>query len=296
MIKQYLHVIKPVIVLSNVITFIGGFLLASNTSKTEINYLIFFATLIGVSLVVASGCVFNNFIDRDIDRKMERTKNRTLAKRLLPITNCLIYATILGITGIILLYISANLLAMWLAVIGFIVYVGFYSMYMKRRYVYSTMIGSLAGAVPPVIGYCVVSNKFDTGALILLLIFSIWQMPHSYAIAIFRLKDYETASIPVFPIKRGIAVTKNHITLYIIGFMFTTIMLFYSGYATSYQYLIVMTLVNIWWLLIALQGYKYANNDQVWARQLFILSIIAIISLSVMMSVDGIMLVSHFHL
>ncbi|WP_038499537.1 heme o synthase [Candidatus Palibaumannia cicadellinicola] len=285
MIQQYLEVIKPGIVLSNLISFIGGFLLAS---KGEINYLLLCTTMIGVSLVVASGCVFNNVIDRDIDRKMKRTQNRTLVTQLLSLKNCLIYGIILGMTGVILLYRSANLLAMWLAIIGFTVYVGFYSLYMKRRSIYGTMIGSFAGAVPPVIGYCAVSNQFDIGALILLLIFSIWQMPHSYAIAIFRLKDYQAASIPVFPIELGISVTKNHITWYIIGFMLTTLILYFSGYVTSYEYLIIMTLVNIWWLFVALQGYKSANNDQVWARKLFILSIIAITSLSVMMSVDRI--------
>ncbi|SPY76620.1 Protoheme IX farnesyltransferase [Providencia rustigianii] len=195
MFKQYLQVTKPGIIFGNLISVIGGFLLAS---KGSIDYPLFIATLLGVSLVVASGCVFNNYIDRDIDRIMERTKNRPLVKGLIDPKVSLIYATVLGIAGMVLLLVAANALAMLLALIGFIVYVGLYSLYMKRKSVYGTLIGSLSGAAPPVIGYCAVTNEFDAGALILLLIFSLWQMPHSYAIAIFRFKDYKAANIPVF--------------------------------------------------------------------------------------------------
>lgn len=134
------------------------------------------------------------------------------------------------------------------------------------------------------IGYCAVTGQFDMGALILLLIFSLWQMPHSYAIVIFRFKDYQAANIPVLPVIKGISVTKNHITLYILAFMVATLMLTLSGYA-GYKYLNVAAAVSVWWLGMALRGYK-ATNDSVWARKLFVFSIIAITSLSVMMSVD----------
>ncbi|CND20376.1 TPA: protoheme IX farnesyltransferase [Yersinia enterocolitica] len=281
MIKQYLQVTKPGIIFGNLISVVGGFLLAS---KGVIDYPLFLATLFGVSLVVASGCVFNNYIDRDIDRIMERTKNRVLVKGLIDPKVSLIYASILGIAGMLLLYVGANPLAMWLAVIGFVIYVGVYSLYMKRKSVYGTLIGSLSGAAPPVIGYCAVTGQFDMGALILLLIFSLWQMPHSYAIAIFRFKDYQAANIPVLPVIKGISVTKNHITLYILAFMVATLMLTLSGYA-GYKYLVVAAAVSVWWLVMALRGYK-ATNDSVWARKLFVFSIIAITSLSVMMSVD----------
>ncbi|MBC8945502.1 MULTISPECIES: heme o synthase [Xenorhabdus] len=282
MIKQYLQVTKPGIIFGNLISAIGGFLLAS---KGVIDYPLFFATMVGVSLVVASGCVFNNYIDRDIDRIMERTKERVLVKGLIDPKISLIYASVLGIAGIVLLYVAANALAMQLALIGFVVYVGVYSLYMKRKSIYGTLVGSLSGAAPPVIGYCAVTGQFDTGALILLLIFSLWQMPHSYAIAIFRFKDYQTANIPVLPVIKGISVAKNHITLYILAFMVATLMLAISGYA-GYKYLIVAAAVSIWWLGMALSGYK-TTNDHIWARKLFVFSIVAIMSLSVMMSVDS---------
>jgi protoheme IX farnesyltransferase len=281
MIKQYLQVTKPGIIFGNLISVVGGFLLAS---KGVIDCPLFLATLVGVSLVVASGCVFNNYIDRDIDSIMERTKNRVLVKGLIDPKVSLIYASVLGIAGMLLLYVAANPLAMWLAVIGFVIYVGVYSLYMKRKSVYGTLIGSLSGAAPPVIGYCAVTGQLDMGALILLLIFSLWQMPHSYAIAIFRFKDYQAANIPVLPVIKGISVTKNHIILYILAFMVATLMLTLSGYA-GYKYLVVAAAVSVWWLGMALRGYK-ATNDSVWARKLFVFSIIAITSLSVMMSVD----------
>ncbi|MDN6228741.1 MAG: heme o synthase [Enterobacterales bacterium] len=282
MMKQYLQVTKPGIIFGNLISVIGGFFLAS---KGSLDVPLFIATMVGVSLVVASGCVFNKYIDREIDKIMERTKNRVLVKGLIAPKVTLTYATLLGLAGVALLYVAANPLAALLAVIGFIVYVGVYSLYMKRHSVYGTLIGSLSGAAPPVIGYCAVSNEFDAGALILLAIFSLWQMPHSYAIAIFRFKDYQAANIPVLPVVKGISVAKNHITLYIVAFMVATLMLSLGGYA-GYKYLVVAAAVSVWWLGMALSGYKKAVDDRVWARKLFVFSIVTITCLSVMMSVD----------
>jgi protoheme IX farnesyltransferase len=196
----------------------------------------------------------------------------------------LVYATLLGLVGVALLDIVANRLAALLAVMGFVVYVGLYSLWLKRKSVYGTLIGSLSGAAPPVIGYCAVSNQFDMAALILLLIFSLWQMPHSYAIAIFRFKDYQSASIPVLPVKYGISVTKNHIFRYILAFAVATLMLTLSGYA-GYSYFVVAALISVGWLAMAQAGFK-TTNDQVWAKKLFMFSIIAITTLSVMMSID----------
>ena len=281
MFKQYLQVTKPGIIFGNLISVIGGFLLAS---KGHIDYPLFVWTLLGVSLVVASGCVFNNYIDRDIDRKMERTKNRVLVKGLISPEASLVYATLLGIAGFMLLWFGANPLACWLGVMGFVVYVGVYSLYMKRHSVYGTLIGSLSGAAPPVIGYCAVTGNFDSGAAILLAIFSLWQMPHSYAIAIFRFNDYLAASIPVLPVKRGIQVAKKHILLYILAFLVATLMLTFSGYA-GMSYLAVAAAMGMYWLYMAWTGYK-AVDDTVWARKLFVFSIFTITALSVMMSLD----------
>ena len=281
MIKQYMLVTKPGIIFGNLVSVIGGFFLAS---KGSLDLPLFLATITGVSLVIASGCAFNNYIDQDIDRIMERTKNRVLVQGLISPKVTLIYASVLGLVGVALLDIVANRLAALLAVMGFVVYVGLYSLWLKRKSVYGTLIGSLSGAAPPVIGYCAVSNQFDIAALILLLIFSLWQMPHSYAIAIFRFKDYQSASIPVLPVKYGISVTKNHIFRYILAFAVATLMLTLSGYA-GYSYFVVAALISAGWLAMAQAGFK-TTDDRVWAKKLFIFSIVAITMLSVMMSID----------
>ncbi|AIS11279.1 protoheme IX farnesyltransferase [Pseudomonas chlororaphis subsp. aurantiaca] len=279
--KHFIQITKPGIIFGNVLSVAGGFFLAS---KGHVDLAIFLAAMIGTSLVVASGCVFNNCIDRDIDLKMERTKNRVLVQDLISLKVALVYATLLGVAGVALLYKVANPLAALFAVIGFVIYVGFYSLYLKRKSVHGTLVGSLSGAMPPVIGYVAVSNSFDMAALTLLVMFSLWQMPHSYAIAIFRFNDYLAASIPVLPVKRGILVAKKHILLYILAFLVATLMLTFSGYA-GMSYLAVAAAMGMYWLYMAWTGYK-AVDDTVWARKLFVFSIFTITALSVMMSLD----------
>ncbi len=279
--KHFIQITKPGIIFGNVLSVAGGFFLAS---KGHVDIGLFLAAVIGTSLVVASGCVFNNCIDRDIDVKMERTKNRVLVQGLVSLKLALIYATVLGIVGVGLLYTKANALAALFAVIGFVIYVGFYSLYLKRRSVHGTLVGSLSGAMPPVIGYVAVSNTFDLAALTLLVMFSLWQMPHSYAIAIFRFNDYRAASIPVLPVKRGIRVAKRHILIYILAFLLATLMLTFGGYA-GLNYLAVAAAMGMYWLYMAWTGYK-AKDDTVWARKLFVFSIFTITALSVAMSLD----------
>ncbi|WP_268799792.1 heme o synthase [Pseudomonas huanghezhanensis] len=279
--KHFIQITKPGIIFGNVLSVAGGFFLAS---KGHVDFGLFLAAIIGTSLVVASGCVFNNCIDRDIDVKMERTKNRVLVQGLVSLNMALLFATVLGVVGVGLLYTKANPLAALFAVIGFVIYVGFYSLYLKRKSVHGTLVGSLSGAMPPVIGYVAVSNSFDLAALTLLVMFSLWQMPHSYAIAIFRFNDYLAASIPVLPVKRGIRVAKLHILIYILAFVLATLMLTFGGYA-GLSYLAVAAAMGMYWLYMAWTGYK-AKDDVVWARKLFVFSIFTITALSVAMSLD----------
>ncbi|CAM3763901.1 heme o synthase [Ectopseudomonas alcaliphila] len=281
LLKQYLNLAKPGIVFGNLISVTGGFFLAS---RGDANLALYLATALGVSLVIASGCVFNNYIDRDIDQKMERTRNRVLAQGLVSPAHAIVYACVLGVAGVALLYAATNTLAVMLVLMGFVVYVGLYSLWLKRGSVYGTLVGSLSGAAPPVVGYCAVSNEFDAGAAILLLIFSLWQMPHSYAIAIFRFNDYQAANIPVLPVIKGISAAKRQIVLYIAAFVVATLMLTLSGYA-GYSYFVVAALSGAYWLWMGVSGYK-AVDDRVWARKLFTFSIVTITMLSVMMSVD----------
>jgi heme o synthase len=280
-IKNYVLVAKPGIVFGNLISAAAGFLLAS---KGRINGVALLATLIGISLVVAAGGVFNNCVDRDLDQKMVRTRHRALARGLIPLKTTILYATILSLAGLALLLAAANLLTAGIVLAGLVIYVGVYSLYMKRHSVYGALIGSFAGAAPPLAGYCAVTSSFDLGAVILLAIFSLWQMPHCYAIAVYRLDDYTAAAIPFLPVKRGTDAARKHMVGYILAFMIATLMLTFGGY-TGYRTLGVATGLGLSWLYLAWSGYK-ASDERLWARKLFIFSIGTIIILSVMMSID----------
>ena len=279
--KNYLLVTKPGIVFANLLSATVGFLLAS---KGDVDFTALTGVLAGISLVVASACVFNNIIDRDTDRKMERTKNRVLAQKALSPKTAFFYALILCVTGTAVLSAATNTLSVVVVLSGFAIYVGVYSLYLKRRSVFAALIGSLAGAAPPLAGYCAVGNRLDMGALILLSIFSLWQMPHCYAIAVFRLKDYAKAGIPVLPVRRGVRVAKKHIIGYILVFTGASLLPTLGGY-TGYGYFAVALAVGLIWLYLASAGFR-TSNDRLWAKRMFTFSIVVIFSLSVMMAMD----------
>ncbi|MGC3873841.1 heme o synthase [Halomonas sp. GXIMD04776] len=279
--KEFLAITKPGIILGNMISVTGGFFLAAQGAFEPV---LFLATLLGVALVIASGCVFNNVIDRDIDVRMQRTRNRALVQGLISVPVALAYATSLGLAGVVILYRMANPLAALFAVAGFIVYVGLYSLYFKRHSIHGTLIGSLSGAMPPVIGYCAVANQFDLGGALLLLIFSLWQMPHSYAIAIFRFDDYKAASIPVLPVVKGIATAKRSIVLYVIAFTAAVLALSLAGYG-GYGYLVVAGAASLYWLYLALSRYHRVDNNA-WAKKQFAFSIIMVMIISLTMVID----------
>lgn len=281
MIKKFIYLTKPGIIFGNFISVMGGFFLAS---QGNIDLWLLLVTLLGTSLVVASGCVVNNIIDQDIDVKMERTRNRALVKKSVSNTAAFIYAAVLGVFGFALLYFFTNLLAVAFAAFGFFVYVVLYSLYLKRHSIHQTLVGSLSGACPPVIGYCAVANQFDVGALILFILFCIWQMPHSFAIAIFRLNDYVSARIPVLPAKKGIYITKLQSAVYVLLFMLTGNLLYVFHYV-GLIYLIIFAGLCAYWLYLAVSGFK-AIDDRVWARRFFLFSVILITVFSIVISID----------
>lgn len=280
MLKTYYQLTKPGIIYGNAITAIAGFFLAS---RSNISFLLLFQTLIGISLVIASSCVLNNIFDREIDKKMQRTKNRALAKGSVLIKNAFAYAIILGTIGFSTLIIFTNLLSTFVALTGFIFYVFIYTP-IKHRSVYATLIGSISGAVPPVVGYTAVTNNLDLGALILFLILVFWQMPHFYSIAIFRINEYSQANIPVLSVKNGINVTKIHILFYIIAFILASSLLTLFGY-TGYFYLLIVTLIGIIWLGLFVKGSK-TSNEKVWAHKMFRFSLWVLLATSIMISLD----------
>jgi protoheme IX farnesyltransferase len=272
MINYYL-LIKPGIIIGNLIAVAAGVALASHG---PINVFLLLATLLGLGCVIASACVCNNYIDRHIDGKMNRTKNRPFARGTISIKKAFIFAIVLWFLGNLVLGTSTNLLTVSIANLGFCVYVFLYSLW-KSRTIYGTAIGSIAGGIPPLVGYCAVSNQLDVGAWIFFAIMVLWQMPHFFAIAIYRLEDYKSAALPLLPIKRGLLRTKIHMLIYIVAFLFATAGLTLSGYMGKI-YLICALILALAWLVLCIQGFK-SKNDQLWGKQMFRFSLIVIMGL-----------------
>ncbi len=272
MLKTYYTVTKPGIIYGNIITIVAGFFLASHGF---IEYGLLFVTILGLSLVMASGCVFNNYIDRDIDVLMERTKNRAMVLGLVSPRNALVYATALGIVGGTILFLYTNILTAGVALFGLFAYVVLYSLLAKRTTVYGTLVGSISGAVPPVVGYTAVSNSLDIGAFIIFVVLVFWQMAHSYAIAIYRLKDYTDAGIPVLPVVKGVRITKIDMAVYVVLTTIAMLALTIFEY-TGFVYSVIVIVSGFAWLALVLKGFK-TPNDQLWARKMLLASIVMLL-------------------
>lgn len=281
MIRNFISVTKPGIIMGNVITLAGGFFLAS---RGVINYWLLLATIVGISLIIACGCVINNYIDRDIDGLMKRTQKRVLVKGLISPCAIFIYAFCLGVFGTGVLLFCTNILATLLALSGLFVYVVIYTMVLKRNSVLSTVVGSISGAIPPLVGYCAVTNRVDTGAIVLFIMLCLWQVPHSYAIAIFRFEDYVAAKIPVLPVKKNILAAKLHMLLFVFLFVIASVSL-YSFEYVGRSYLAIARVLGLLWLFLSVKGFVVVNTTR-WARQMFFLSILIITVLSIAMAIN----------
>lgn len=279
MIKTYYYLTKPGIIYANALTAAAGFLLAS---KGHVNFWLLVGAVVGTSLVIASACVFNNFIDQSIDEKMARTSKRALVSGQIKGQDAIIYGIILGLAGFVLLEAYTNLLVVAIGLAAIFDYVVLYGI-AKRRSVHGTLVGSVAGAAPVVAGYCAVTGHLDAGALTLFLILACWQMPHFYAIAMYRFDDYKAAGLPVLPVKKGMENAKRQILLYTVAFILASTLLSVLGYV-GYTYLVIMTGFGLFWLWLGIKGFKVAD-DKRWARKMFFFSLVVILALSIMLAV-----------
>ena len=280
MLRTYYELAKPGIVRGNAMVAAGGYLFAAGN---DFNFWQFMAMLVGISLIMASACVVNNCIDRDIDSKMARTKKRALVTGKVTNTQAIIYAALLGAGGVASL-IYTNPLTLNVALAGFFLYVVAYGIW-KRRSPIGTIVGSLSGATPPVVGYVAFTNQLDLGAGLLFLIIVLWQMPHFYAIAIYRANEYRAAKIPVLPLVHGVEATKMHIIGYIAAYCITVVLLALSGYA-GLTYLVVMTGLSVFWLTRGLLGLRDTDSSA-WARRMFGISLIVMIGFSIMIAANA---------
>jgi len=280
-IKTYYRLTKPGIIYGNLMYAAAGFLLAAG-KHIDLGLLI--ATLGGTSLVIASACVYNNVLDRNIDSRMRRTRKRALVQHIISIRAALIFASVVGTAGFVILALFTNWLVVLIEAIAILVYVLAYGL-AKRTTEHSTVIGSVSGSAPPVAGYCAVTNHFDGGALLLFLILTFWQMPHFYAIATYRRKDYRDAGLPVLTVKKGIKAAKIQIVAYIIAFIISAALLNVYGY-TGYIYLAVMMILGLWWLKLGLAGFKAADDNK-WGRQVFFFSLLITVAFSVLLAINA---------
>ena len=278
----YYSLTKPGVTYGNAITAVAGYLLATGSSFDVVRFL---TLTVGITLVIASACVINNFFDQDIDRLMTRTKTRALVAGKLPGRNAVIFSILLGVIGIALLYAYTNLLTVCVALFGWVVYVVFYGMLSKRMSIHGTLVGSVSGAAPIVAGYTAVTNQLDLGAWLLFAVLFLWQMPEFYSIAVYRQKEYAKAKVPVMSVVKGIKSTKIQILIYTVLFVLATLALTYFGY-TGYTYALIMGALGANWIWIGMEG-QSTKDDDTWARKMFRFSLVILLAFSGLISLEA---------
>ncbi|SFB18435.1 protoheme IX farnesyltransferase [Lentibacillus halodurans] len=260
---------KVGIVNSNLITTFAGFWLAIYFTNASFiaNWDVFLLTMAGSALVIAGGCMMNNWYDADIDPVMSRTKKRPTVTGSIPLNRVLamgILSTVLGLVLLMLTTIQAALFAF----AGWFIYVFLYTMWSKRRYTLNTAIGSFSGAMPPLIGWAAVDPGLHMTAFVLFLIMFIWQTPHFLALAMKKSKEYKAAAVPMLPVVYGFEITKRQIFVYIACLLPLPFLMASLGTA----FIIIATILNVGWLALGISGF-FTKNDLKWANTIFIYSL-----------------------
>lgn len=266
---------KPGIIFGNLASVLGGYFLAGGGRLVDTAHLL--ATLLGTALVIGCGCVINNCADRDIDRRMVRTCHRALALRTIAVPIAASYAIALGVSGFGLLWGGTNLLALG----GLVIYAGVYTFWLKRRSHWGTLVGSLSGAMPPVIGYCAVSARFDATAMMLVLVFCCWQMPHSHAITVMRREDFRAARLPLLSLSQA----HRQIQAYILAFFVGTLVLGVVA-RMGIMYFVVLSALGGYWLALANSSVRRVDPAR-WARSIFGFSILLVMVLNLMLALSS---------
>lgn len=269
--------------LGNLLTTAAGFLLAAGGN---INWGLFLATNVGTALVISSACVINNYLDQDIDAKMERTKKRPIVAGDIPPLNALLFGISLGFGGLAVLAAFTHWLVVVIGIVGFIDYVWLYGALTKRRSIHGTLVGSISGAIPILAGYVAAAGTIDSGAVVLFIILFLWQMPEFYSIAIYRRNEYAKADVPVITVVKGVEHTKKLIIAYVFTFVLATLALSPLGY-TGYTYFVVMATLGVYWLLISFEAFEVSSEK--WSRRMFRFSLIILLVFCLLISIEHIL-------
>ncbi len=224
--RDYLELTKPRVVALMIITTIVGMMLAVD-GMVPLDVLLL--GNLGIALCAGSAAVVNHVVDQRIDTLMKRTQNRPVAQGRIEDWQALLFSLVIGVLGMAVLLLYVNALTAWLTFGALIGYAFIYTMLLKRATPQNIVIGGLAGAAPPLLGWTAVTNSVDGHALLLVLIIFAWTPPHFWALAIARKEDYAKAEIPMLPVTHGDRYTRLHILLYTIIMVIVTILPWVTG-------------------------------------------------------------------
>tara|TARA_B100001094_G_scaffold323804_1_gene375304 strand:- start:123 stop:992 length:870 start_codon:yes stop_codon:yes gene_type:complete len=257
LLKSYYQLCKPNVVYMMLICAFVGMLLAED-SVNSIGYL--FIALTGIAFCAASAAAVNQVIDRNADASMSRTDQRPIPQGELSATHASVFAFVIGVAGALILYFLVNTLTMVLTLASLVGYAFIYTVYLKRATPQNIVIGGLAGAAPPLLGWSSVSNTIDPHALLLVLIIFVWTPPHFWALAIYRKDEYAKESIPMLPVTHGVIFTKLQIVLYTI-ILFIVSVLPYVVLMSGEIYLFSALILSALFLYYSVNLY-FSNNDE----------------------------------
>lgn len=282
-IKDYYSLLKPGVMSLIVFTAIAGFVLAEG----EKNIFLIAITLIAISLASGGAAALNMWYDYDIDKIMQRTKNRPLPLgKILP-DDALAYGIILCLIALILIFLSSNKLASIILLIAILFYVLIYTIWLKRRTAQNIVIGGAAGSFPPLIAYVSITNHISIEAILMFMIIFLWTPPHFWALALYRNDDYQKAKIPMLPVVSGIKKTLYYIIFYSILMAIATYLLAIYSTKLGLIYLAFVTIANIAFGFYLFRLIKKPNKDT--SIKAFIFSIFYLFIIFTALIIDVIM-------
>lgn len=249
--SDYLELCKPRVVLLMILTSLVGMCLAPSAAVPYIPLI--FGNL-GIALVAGAAAAMNHIADQHIDKLMGRTQNRPIVRGKISTRHSIIFASVIGGLGMIILLTLINTLTAVLTFLSLIGYAICYTMYLKHATPQNIVIGGIAGAIPPLLGWTAVTGSVSPEAMLLVLIIYVWTPPHFWALAIYRLEDYAKANIPMLPNTHGVPFTKLNIVLYTI-LLICASSLPYFIQMSGLVYFIGITLANAGFLFHALRLY-----------------------------------------
>lgn len=279
--KDYFDLCKPKVVLLLVITAMVGVVLASPPG--EMSLFILVVSSIGIGLGSAAGAAINQLVEMESDAQMARTEGRPLPQGRVDQKHAFIFALMLAASSVFILTAWINVLTAVLTFASMIGYAVIYTMYLKKATPQNIVIGGLAGATPPLLGWVSVTNSIDPQALLLVLIIYTWTPPHFWALAIHRRDDYAKVNLPMLPVTHGVQFTKYSILGYTIIMIMVTL-LPYLIFMSGWIYLLCSTLLNLYFLYMVLV-LMFGKRENA-AIRTFVYSINYLLLLFVSMVVD----------